>query len=93
MNYNYNTFHVYKAPKHTVKSHEVQKGDMWLLISCLHSLEHKMKLEQLGRLHSEDTPCRPMITHTIDLFILDPKSKQDKVKITNLKNLPKLQIV
>ena len=25
-------------------------------------------------------------------FILDPKSKQDKVKVTNLKNLPKLQI-
>ena len=30
-----------------------------------------------------------MITHTIDQFILDPKSKQDKVKVTNLKNLPK----
>ena len=27
-----------------------------------------------------------MITHTIDQFILDPKSKQGKVKITNLKN-------
>ena len=25
-------------------------------------------------------------------FILDPKTKQDKVKVTNLKNLPKLQI-
>ena len=25
-------------------------------------------------------------------FILDPKSKQDKIKVTNLKNLPKLQI-
>ena len=33
-----------------------------------------------------------MITHTIDQFILDPNSKQDKVKVTNLKNLPKLQI-
>ena len=31
-----------------------------------------------------------MITYTIDQFIVDPKSKQDKV--TNLKNLPKLQI-
>ena len=30
--------------------------------------------------------------HTIEQFILDPKSKQDKVKVTNLKNLPKLQI-
>ena len=28
-----------------------------------------------------------MITHTIDQFILDPKSKQYKVNITNLKNL------
>ena len=42
------------------------------------------KLVQLER--------RPTINHTIDQFILDPKSKQDKVKITNLKNLPKLQI-
>ena len=33
-----------------------------------------------------------MITHTIDKLVLDPKSKQDKVKVTNLKNLPKLQI-
>ena len=38
-------------------------------------------------------PCRRMITHIIDQFILDPKPKQDKVKITNLKNLPKFQIV
>ena len=34
-----------------------------------------------------------MITHTIDQFILDPKSKQDKVKVKNLKNLPRLQIL
>ena len=32
-----------------------------------------------------------MITHTIDQFISDPNSKQDKVKATNLKNLPKLR--
>ena len=32
-----------------------------------------------------------MITHTVDQLILDPKSKQDKVKVTNLDNLPKLQ--
>ena len=38
-------------------------------------------------------PRRPMITHTIDQLILDSKYKQDKVKVTNLKNLPKLQIV
>ena len=30
--------------------------------------------------------------HIVDQFILDPKSKQDKVKVTNLKNFPKLQI-
>ena len=39
------------------------------------------KLEQLEH---------PMITHTIDQFILDPGSKQDKVKVTNLKNLQNL---
>ena len=50
------------------------------------------KLEQLECLSSGDTPHRPMITHTIDQFLLDPKSKQDKVKDTNFKNLPKLQI-
>ena len=42
-----------------------------------------MQLEQLERLRSEDIPRRPMITHTIDQLILDPKSKQDKFKITN----------
>ena len=31
-------------------------------------------LNQLERLRSEDTPRRPMITHTIDQFILNPKS-------------------
>ena len=34
-------------------------------------------------------PHRPMISHTTDQSIFDPKSKQDKVKVTNLKNLPK----
>ena len=33
-----------------------------------------IKLEQLECLRSEDTPRRPMITHTIDQFILNPKS-------------------
>ena len=32
------------------------------------------KLEQLERLRSEDTPHRPMITHTMDQFVLNPKS-------------------
>ena len=36
--------------------------------------ENDLKLEQLERLCSENTPRRPMITHTIDQFILNPKS-------------------
>ena len=32
------------------------------------------QLEQLECLRSEDTPSHPMITHTIDQFILNPKS-------------------
>ena len=40
---------------------------------------------------SEDTPRRLMITHSIESY-LDPKSNEDKVKVTNLKNLPKFQI-
>ena len=36
--------------------------------------KRQRKLEQLERLGSEDTPHRPMITHTIDQFILNPKS-------------------
>ena len=46
-----------------------------------------MELEQLESLRSEDTPRCPMITHTIDQFILDAKSKQDTVKVTNLNKL------
>ena len=52
------------------------------------------QLEQLERLRSEDTPRRPMITHTIDQFILNPKSilltssyqipSQNKVKAEKL---------
>ena len=48
-----------------------------------------MKLEQLERLHSEDTP----LPHDYPYYwvLLDPKSKEDKVKVTNLKNLPKFK--
>ena len=56
-----------------------------------------MKLEQLERLRSEDTPRRPTITHTIDQFILNPKSilltssyripSQNRVKAENLEKL------
>ena len=57
------------------------------------------QLEQLERLRSEDTPRRPMITHTIDQFILNPKSilltssyripSQNKVKAEKLEKLAK----
>ena len=58
------------------------------ILSC--AIYFFTKFGSILRLHSEDIPRRPMITHSIDQFILDPKSKQDKVKVTNLKNLPKL---
>ena len=49
------------------------------------------ELEQLERLRSEDT----LSPHDFPLYwvILDPKSKEDKVKITNLKNLQKIKIL
>ena len=57
------------------------------------------QLEQLERLRSEDTLRRPMITHTIDQFILNPKSilltssyripSQNKVKAEKLEKLAK----
>ena len=37
-------------------------------------MSNRVQLEQLECLRSEDTPRRPMITHTIDQFILNPKS-------------------
>ena len=45
---------------------------------------------ELARMRSEDTPTPH--DYPYYRFTLDPKSKRDKVKITNLKNLPKLQI-
>ena len=61
-------------------------------ISLISSVAKPGKLVQLERLHSEDTPRRPMITLTIDQFIFNLKSKQHKVNVKNLKNLPKLQV-
>ena len=37
-------------------------------------LVKQYQLEQLERLRSEDTPRHPMITHTIDQFVLNLKS-------------------
>ena len=46
-----------------------------------------IQLEQLERLHSEDTPPPPPPhDYPYHRVILDPKSKEDKVKATNLKN-------
>ena len=49
-----------------------------------------IELEQLECLCSEDTP--PPHDYTYYWVILDLKSKENKVKVTNLKNLPKFQI-
>ena len=69
------------------------------IITWSTSFQLVIKLEQLERLRSEDTPRRPMITHTIDQFILNPKSilmtssyripSQNKVKAKKLEKLPK----
>ena len=50
---------------------------MWFSIIIYRSIlinSSKNKLEQLERLRSEDTPRHPVITLTIDQFILNPKS-------------------
>ena len=53
------------------------------ILKCT-TLSILLKLEQLERLRSEDTPRRLMITHTIDQFILLTSSyripSQNKVK-------------
>ena len=51
----------------------------------------KNKLEQLERLRSEDIP--PPHDYPYYWAILDPKSKEDKVKVTNLKNLQTFRIL
>ena len=67
-----------------------EQGFSWLSkVFAKALLSHK--LEQLECLRSEDTPHHLMITHTIESYWI-PKSKEDKVKVTNLKNLPKFQI-
>ena len=38
------------------------------------------ELEQLERLHSEDTPCRLMITHSIESYLI-PSQKKTKSKL------------
>ena len=53
------------------------------------SIWYQNQLEQLEHPRCEDTPTASWLP----IFILDPKSKQDEVKVTNLKNLPKFQIL
>ena len=59
--------------------------------------QYQYQLEQLERLRSEDTPRRPVITLTIDQFILNPKSillissyripRQKKVKAEKIRKI------
>ena len=51
-----------------------------------------LQQNELERLRSEDTPPPP---HYYPCYWvkLDPKSKEDKVKVTNLKNSPKFKIL
>ena len=49
-----------------------------------------LKLEQLERLRSEDTPLPH--DYPYYLVILDPQAKEDKVKVTTLNNFPKFHI-
>ena len=53
-----------------------------------HWLGASQELEQLECLHSDGFPPPPN-DYPYHWVILDPKSKEDKVKVTNLKNLPK----
>ena len=56
----------------------------------LNHSKDSFQLEPPERLRSEDTPPPP---HDYPFYwvILDPKSEEDKVKVTNLKNSPKFQ--
>ena len=46
---------------------------------------HGATSPQLEQLHSEDIPSCPMITHTIDQFILDQvKTRQSKLQIERI---------
>ena len=50
----------------------MQKCDF--LLDRFYAALNKIELKQLERPRSEDTLRRPMITHTIAQFILNPKS-------------------
>ena len=52
----------------------INSSDNGLSPSQCQTSHYLNQLEQLERLRSEDTPRRPVITHTIDQFVLNPKS-------------------
>ena len=54
-------------------------------------MSYRLKLEQLECLRSEDTPAASWLP--IPLSHIDPKSKEDKVKFTNLKNSPNFKLL
>ena len=49
---------------HNVLFHLLSKH--WISRLIDNEVNNNKKLEQLERLRSEDSPCRPMCTHTID---------------------------
>ena len=56
-----------------------EQNDLFLSTSSISS-PNIFKLEQLERLRSEDTPCRLMITHTIESYWI-PSQKKTKSKL------------
>ena len=89
----------YEVPIHMIMSG--MSSWMYLTDTCsnLKLPANMPTYNQLERLRSEDTPRRPMITHTIDQFILNPKSilltssyripSQNKVKAKKLEKFAK----
>ena len=68
------------------------KSGGWFSPLC-HCRETQLQLEQLERLRCEHTPQPqhpPPHDYPYYRFILDHKSKQHKIKVTILKNLPKV---
>ena len=57
----------------------------------LETMLHKEKLEQLKRLRSEDTPAASWLP--ILLSHIGYQVKEDKVKVANLKHLPKIKCI
>ena len=52
-----------------------------LTISKIRGKTGKNQLEQLERLHSEDTPCCLTITHTIKSYWIPSQKRESKLQI------------